>query len=510
MSFAVPGRNLVDSHQDPADGSLPTAQLNAHAHALIASGYSLPAHVSVTETAQQMTADIARFGADKLLTEQQLAYFRSQDGQITLRMWEMNQQQNNYLQMQSILGNTQLANALAVRTELSAACASNAERIELARTMGTMLTRSCPQFASQVRQREEAWCKVWTTEGQPAKKKAKATPEQFPINITNLKKVAKTAIEEWTAGGQTTEGKSTARARFQTIVHETWGGYANTADLIRFINRFLGAFVGPGKLLKQNATWQQAVDRFINQLMVHEAKKPSTNTPRTKGRGAAAPKKGKGGQHKRSTGGRGKGARHDGQGAAQRTTVSSTTRKKVRDELVQALFLAHVDTDAVEDRIASECAIGRTEKNMALAMWLKHNQIKIYTKERNDSKKCHECFVEKVLVLMPFNHWRNVVAGRDANLGELNVKDAVPWCRERDFKVRLAYAHSPYMLDCELDEFFQQLQQFHKDGKARYACAACGHRSRYFLKKCSLSDDHKRMVSMECIDNIIQERTTEE
>ena len=157
MSFAVPGRSLVDSHQDPADGSLPTAQLNAHAHALIASGYSLPAHVSVTETAQQMTADIARFGADKLLTEQQLEYFRSQDGQITLRMWEMNQQQNNYLQMQAILGNTQLANALDVRTELSAACASNAERIELARTMGTMLTRSCPQFASQVRQREEAW-----------------------------------------------------------------------------------------------------------------------------------------------------------------------------------------------------------------------------------------------------------------------------------------------------------------------------------------------------------------
>ena len=78
-----------------------------------------------------MTADIARFGADKLLTEQQLEYFRSQDGQITLRMWEMNQQQNNYLQMQAILGNTQLANALAVRTELSAACASNAERIEL-------------------------------------------------------------------------------------------------------------------------------------------------------------------------------------------------------------------------------------------------------------------------------------------------------------------------------------------------------------------------------------------
>lgn len=182
----------------------------------------------------------------------------------------------------------------------------------------------------------------------------------------------------------------------------------------------------------------------------------------------------------------------------------------MRDELVQALFFAHVDTDAVEDRIASECAIGRTEKNMALAMWLKHNQIKIYTKERNDSKKCHECFVEKVLVHMPFNQWRNVVAGRDAKLGELNVKDAVPWCGDRDFKVRLAYAHSPYMLDCELDEFFQQLQQFHKHGKARYACAACGDRSRYFLKKCSLSDDHKRMVSMECIDNIIQERTTEE
>ena len=94
----------------------------------------MPPTISVEETAQQMILDMENYGARAVLSEQQLAAFLSPEGQLTLRMWEFNRSQNNEQTNQAIHANTQLANVLAARFELGAACASEEARSKQART----------------------------------------------------------------------------------------------------------------------------------------------------------------------------------------------------------------------------------------------------------------------------------------------------------------------------------------------------------------------------------------
>ena len=207
-----------------------------HVDTIEEAGFRVTPNISVAQTAQQLVLDMETQGARNVLTDAQLQHFLSPEGQLTLKMWEINAHQNNFMTNTTIQANTQLANALTTRHELAAACPTDAKRNEVASAMGSMMLHSCPQvFVDGLD--PTGWANQWTDQSRPPKR---AKHGSSGITITGLKGVAKPFIDVWVQGGQTVEGRDLARSGIQTAVNESWGGYDNRVELIKCISKTSG------------------------------------------------------------------------------------------------------------------------------------------------------------------------------------------------------------------------------------------------------------------------------
>ena len=194
----------------------------------------MPPSISVEETAQQMVVDMENYGARAVLSEEQLAAFLSPEGHLTLRIWEFNRSQNNEQTNQAIHANTQLANVLAARSELGAACASEEARSKQANRITNMIMVTClgvvPGTAEEF---SESWAQWGINQASQRGATQTSVAEEIPLNPKNLKAIAQPAVDAWVAGGGTSEGRFEVKAQIKVLVNKKWGGYNRRNDIIR-------------------------------------------------------------------------------------------------------------------------------------------------------------------------------------------------------------------------------------------------------------------------------------
>ena len=319
-------------------------------------GFHVTPNISVEQTAQQLILDLNTHGAQNVFTPEQLEHLLSPVGQLSLKMWEINAHQNNFMTNTTIQANTQLANALTTRHELAAACPTDAKRNELASAMGTMMMHSCPQvFVDGLDPAD--WANQWTDQSRQPKR---AKHGSSGITITGLKGVAKPFIDAWVQGGLTAEGRDLARSGIQMAVNESWGGYDNRAELIKCISKFLlSADKNP---VGANVSWQTALGRFVTQMFAAATTKTKTKTkPKTTRPSAPA-------------------------GPSRTSDIGDKEGKglvgaKLANHFKAALLKLVFDSSCAaysEHAMTVVCPTGRTDKCLSQALWLLENKIPVY------------------------------------------------------------------------------------------------------------------------------------